>query len=218
MSTLRTASKGMKIAIGVLFGLVAAVVVLIVVTTLVENGGSPKAEVVYQGGRVDRTIVELDEAADEQAYRQIVADQLAEQSNGKEGEYVTLIQCKGSHGLLAESSSGVGDLGEINTGLRDDTEIHVAAESCDDAPAGLDRSKSMYEPELLAQYDEGLMNIDPRLVRRDSVDNARMVCSSSGEPSIKATITRFDNGEYTPTEDDAEKIHALLDDIGFCDR
>lgn len=218
MSTMRTASKGMKITIGVLAGLFAAVVVLIVVTTLVEKGGSPESEVVYQGGRVDRTIVELDEAADEQTYQQIVADQLAEQSNGKEGEYVTLIQCKGSHNLLAESSSGVGDLGEINTGLRDDTEIHVTAESCDDAPGGLDRSKSMYEPELLAQYDEGLMSIDPRLVRRDSVDNARMVCSSESDMPIETTVSRYSNGKYTPSKDEAQEVEDLLDDIGFCDR
>lgn len=38
MSTLRSASKGMKITIGVLAGLFAAVVILIFVTTLMEKG------------------------------------------------------------------------------------------------------------------------------------------------------------------------------------
>lgn len=108
----------MKIAIGVIAGLFAAVVVLIVVTTLVESG--PKDyEFIEDGGNYDYSQISVPEEYSDEEYSKIL-DEIRDDRWTDEGAYHVQIICDADEKAIAEARGGIGNKGNAQTGTEGD--------------------------------------------------------------------------------------------------
>lgn len=118
MSTPRTASKGIKITVGVLAGLVAAVAVLIVITTVVESG--PKDyEFIEDGGNYDYSQISVPAEYSDDEYSKIL-DEVRDDRWKDEGAYHVQIICAADEKSVAEARGGIGAKGNAQTGTEGD--------------------------------------------------------------------------------------------------
>ncbi|WCE39168.1 hypothetical protein PGC08_14335 [Brevibacterium sp. BDJS002] len=73
--------------------------------------------------------------------------------------------------------------------------------------------------EEFADFHERLGKIHPDLVDNGIRAHARDTCSSlDSDQLVDNTIVRFSSADHDVTEDEAQQIVDLINDIGFCDR